>query len=181
MELHSTFLRYYLFAALTIVLVLPQTTLAEKYFKPASGAKVNFTRTNAHDSLKDLLDIAVHNAKKQINAFGSFAPFGIVITRKGQYQVIVGNGKDSQKDLVMIRNTYRRKALSKTIVAAAIVYNSSINVPEQEKPIDAIYINSDSIYTGPKNGYQPYAKTAEGKYRYEKMVKREEDTSRIFQ
>ena len=152
----------------------------KQFYKPATGVKVNFNRQNAESSLKDLLDVAIASAKRQIDAYGSFSPFGIVITNKGTYQVIVGNGKDSGKDLTMIKQTYRRKALTRTIVAAAIVYNSSVDMPDK-KNIDAIYINADSIYTGPRNGFQAYAKSDDGKYRYEKLIKLDEDKTRIFQ
>jgi hypothetical protein len=150
------------------------------YYRPASGIKVNFTRQSAKESMNDLLQVVIQNAKRQIEANGFFSPFGIVITNKGTYQVIVGNGKDTAKDLTMIRNTYRRKARGKSIVAAAIVYNTSVEVPNQTKPLDAIYVNCDNIYTGPRNGYIPYSKSEDGSYQYEKSVKLAEDKTKIF-
>jgi len=142
--------------------------------------RINFNQGNARGLVGDLETYALTVAKKYINRHGSFSPFGIALTSQGEFQLIVGNGKNAKKDLSMLLKSYRKLARQNEIVAAAIVYDTKIQVPHLNKPTNAIYITLDSQLTRSRNGFSIYNKVRQGRYRFKNLQSRHRDNTRIF-
>lgn len=125
---------------------------------------IDFNKNNAPALVQDIRDYAVLVAKTNIRRYGSFNPFGIALSAKGEYQIISGHGKNAQQDLNMLIESYRRLASKKSIVAAAIVYDTELRLTDKSEPINAIYTIIDSKHTASHSGYTLYQQVKPGRY-----------------
>ena len=165
---------------LALCLTLGVGTYCYAETPPYVPNKIDFNEENAVGLVEDLRTYALTIAQKYVQRYGGFAPFGVTITLQGEYQVIVGNGKDAKKDLAMLFNAYRKKAQSNEIVAAAVVYDTRMNVPNENRVSDAIYITVDSKLTRSNNGFAFYTKVRPGHYRFDNLRSHSIDQTKIF-
>ena len=116
----------------------------------------------AHPDLDKLLSTLLPFAKKMLEEYGDFHPFGAQIEADGSVQMVgadSGEGFPEALELIdLLQQSFREAAHTRTIIAAGICMDVRVIVPGRSEKTDAIQVRFEHTMAEAVDIFLPYSK-----------------------